>query len=90
MFDSCHSHEFSTIDSNSKHVVDVKNWDTVEKYVGMVCIVSTIDGQSELFCESNTVLKYITLYTGYNTPSRSLLYSRCCSLCYKSYNVIMY
>ena len=51
----CHSDDSLTIDSNSKRIVEVKIADKVEKYVGRVWAVLTIDEQYSLFVESELV-----------------------------------
>ena len=75
--DFCHSDESSTIESNSKYVVDVKRGSTIEKHVIMVWIVSTIDEQHALFCESDILLSYTVLYTCYKVSRRRFFYSCC-------------
>ena len=74
----CHSDESSTIDSNSKRLVEVKSDDKVEKHVGRVWIVSTIDEQHALFLESETVQTYLQLHPTYKPPSRSYFYDLRC------------
>ena len=58
----CHSDDSSTIDSNSKNIVEVKTGDIVEKHLGRVWVVSIIDKQYSLFVESEIVGEYTSMY----------------------------
>ena len=78
MIDFCHSDESSSIDSNSKRVLEIDRNGTIEKHVRRVWAASTIDEQYALFCQSDTVLEYTAVHTKCKIPSRSLFYSRCC------------
>jgi len=77
--DFCHSDESSTIDSNSKRLVAVKNGNRVEQHVGRVWLVSTIDEQYALFCESDTMQTYLQLHPNFKAPSCSYFYDLRCS-----------
>ena len=50
----------------------------IDKRVGRVWDVSTIDEQNALFCQSDTVLEYTAVHTEYEIPSRSFFYLRRC------------
>ena len=56
----------------------VKVGDQTEKHVGIVWLVSTVDEQYKLFCNSETVREYTVLYTYYTIPSRMFFYNRRC------------
>ena len=77
--DFCHCDESSNIDSNSRRTVKVTNEDgIVEKHVGRVWLVSTVDEQYNLFLNSETVQNYLTLHQSFIVPSRSFFYRRRC------------
>ena len=77
----CHSDEASRIDSNSHRIVDVRlpNGD-VEKHVGRVWSVLTVNEQHQLFKQSRTVSNYKFFYEddGFCTPSRSFFQKHKC------------
>ena len=74
----CHSDESSTIDSNSKRLVEVIRDGKIERHVGRVWAVRTIDEQYTLFCESDTVADNLALNSDFKIPSRSYFYSHRC------------
>ena len=78
VIDFCHSDESSSIDSNSKRFLGIDRNGTIEKRVGRVWAVSTMNEQYTLFFQSDTVLEYTAVNTEYEIPSRSFFYSRRC------------
>lgn len=74
-----HSDESSSIDSNSRRIVEIKNGDTIEKHVGHVWNVLTVDEKYLMYCESEVAENFITQY-GYQfrSASRSFFYSCYC------------
>ena len=71
----CHSDESSNIDSNSKRLVDVIRDGKIERHVGRVWAVRTIDEQYTLFCSSDTAADALALHSDFKIPSRSYFYS---------------
>ena len=75
----CHSDDSSSVDSNSKRIVEVMKGEICEKHVGRVWSVKTIDEQYSLFINSEIVETCKNMYGGgYIIPSRSLFYSNRC------------
>ena len=73
----CHSNEASHIDRNSYRIVEVSLQNGgIEKHVGRVWSVLTIDEQLKLFKQSKTVSTYNFLYEdeGFVCPSRSFFH----------------
>ena len=79
--DFCHSDESLRINSNSHHIVDVDlpNGD-VEKHVGRVWSVLTINEHYELFKKSITVSQYRFMYEdeGFVCPGRTFFHQNKC------------
>ena len=70
----CHSEESSNIDSNAAPRKIKKKDGTEEKHAARVWLVSTLNEQYTLLCESEIMHKYRTLYPEFKTPSRSFFY----------------
>ena len=71
----CYSDEPSTINLNSKRLVEVIRDGKIERHVGRVWAVRTIDEQYTLLCESDTVADNLALNSDFKIPSRSYFYS---------------
>ena len=78
ILDFCHSDESSSIESNSKYVLEIDRKGTIEKYVGRVWAICTINKQYALCCQSDTVLEYTAVHTEYEIPIRNCFYLRRC------------
>ena len=74
----CHSDESNTIDSNSKRLMEVMWYGKIEKHIGRVWSVRTIDEQYILFCESDTVAEYSALKSDFKISSRTYFYLHRC------------
>jgi len=73
-----HSDKSSSIDSNSKRMVEVKRGDEVELHAGRVWIVSTVTEQYNLFLESEILENTKNLHANFISPSRSFFYQHRC------------
>ena len=70
-----HSDESSAIDSNSQRIIDIKRGDVIEKYMGCIWNVLTVDEKYLLYCESEVVEKFSSQYGDqFKTPSQSLFH----------------
>ena len=69
MLTICHSVKSSTIDSNSKRLVEVIKDGNIERHVGRVWAVRIIDEQYTLFRESDTVDDILPLNSEFKIPS---------------------
>ena len=74
IYDFCHSEESSTIDSNSRKIIEVNG----ERHVGRVWLVPTVREQYKLFMQSDVMRTYQNMYTKYVTPSQSFFYHHRC------------
>ena len=74
----CHSEESSSIDSNSKRMVEVKRGQEIELHVGRVWNVLTVTEQYNLFMESETLENSKNLHADFVSPSRSFFYKHRC------------
>ena len=74
----CHSEESSSIDSNSKRMVEVKRGQEIELHVGRVWNVLTVTEQYNLFLESEILEKTKNLHPEFISPSRSFFYKNRC------------
>mmetsp|Transcript_35612 Transcript_35612/g.41221 ORF Transcript_35612/g.41221 Transcript_35612/m.41221 type:complete len:86 (-) Transcript_35612:213-470(-) len=71
----CHFDESSSIDSNSRRLINVVIDDVTERHVGRVWNVSTIDDQYALFLESGIIEEFIAIYgSDFIISSRSFFY----------------
>jgi len=74
----CHSDESSTIDSNSRRIIDVIVDGVNEKHVGRVWNVFTLNEKYELFLQSETVEECMNRHPSFSPPSRSLFHKSVC------------
>ena len=72
--DVCHSDESSSINSNSKCIVEVKRGDEVELHAGRVWNISTVTEQYNLFLESDILENTTNLHGDFIAPSCSFFY----------------
>ena len=70
----CHSDEASSIDSNSRQIVDVTVDGEIEHHFGRVWNVPTVREQHNLLVQSDTVEEYKTLYPGFKTPGKTFFF----------------
>ena len=81
VLDFCHSNEASQIDSNLHRIVDVVLPEgKIEKHVGRVWSVLTVDEQHTLFKQSKTIQGYTFLHSddGFRVPSRTFFHKYKC------------
>ena len=78
VFEFSHAGEASSIDSNSRRVIEVKRGEEYEKHVGRVWRVPTIQEQYNLFLQSETLTRYSTLYPDFKPPKKTRFYALRC------------
>jgi hypothetical protein len=59
--------------------VDVTINGTIEKHVGRVWNVKTVDERYAMYCQSDVVEEFTRKYPNFKIPSRSLFHKNCCS-----------
>ena len=74
VLDFCHSEDSSSIDSNSRKIIDVNG----EKHVGRVWLAKTINEQYKMFLTSEIVENYLRKEPGFIAPSLSFYYNNRC------------
>ena len=81
VLDFCHSDKAAQIDSNLHWIVDVVLPDgKIEKHVGRVWSVLTVDEQHTLFKQSKTIQGYTFLHSdeGFRVPSHTFFHEYKC------------
>ena len=74
-----HSDKSLSIDSNSRHLINVMIDNVTERHVGRVWNVSTINDQYALFLESETIEEFIVIYgSDFIIPSQSFFSQNQC------------